>query len=50
MSQAELLKPCMETVKELWECGDDILERDANNIMKLLLTIQNLLVMHWTIY
>ena len=26
----------IEDVKELWECGDEIMERDANNIMTLL--------------
>ena len=32
-TQTELLKPCIDTVKELLECGDDDLERDANNII-----------------
>ena len=27
------MKPCIDTVKELLECGDDDLERDANNII-----------------
>ena len=31
----EIVKPCIDGVKELWECGDEILERDANNVMTL---------------
>ena len=32
----KILKPMIEDVKELWECGDEIMERDANNIMTML--------------
>ena len=28
-----VLKPNMAAVKQLWECGDETMERDANNIM-----------------
>ena len=30
-----LLKPFMPGVKELLDCGDELLERDANHIIKI---------------
>ncbi|ELU16910.1 hypothetical protein CAPTEDRAFT_195141 [Capitella teleta] len=40
---AEVLKPVMDSIKYLWECGDPELERDADTIMKACITNPELL-------
>jgi hypothetical protein len=31
--ETEIMKPVINSIKYLWECGDPIMERYANNIM-----------------
>lgn len=41
-TSADLIKPMISSIKELWDCSDPVLQRDANYIMTALAGEQEL--------